>query len=265
MVSDILAQIAAATRRRVERDKSTVPPTQMRHIAEQTVAAYGVLGAADFHSALARPGLSFICEVKRASPSKGLIAPDCSPVRVARDYQAAGAAAVSVLTEPDFFLGHDSDLAEVAAAVGLPVLRKDFVVDPYQLDQARVLGASAVLLIAALLEDHLASFVALADRLGLAALVEVHDEAEAATALEAGAQIIGVNHRDLKTFDIDLGLSERLRPLVPADRLFVAESGITGAADVRRLKDLGVDAILVGERLMRADDQMTLLREWAEA
>ncbi|MDR1512238.1 MAG: indole-3-glycerol phosphate synthase TrpC [Propionibacteriaceae bacterium] len=261
----ILDQIAAATRARVESEKEKIPPRQMRLLAEETIAEYATHGIFQFPTALNHPGLAFICEVKKASPSKGVIADAYPYVQIAQEYEAAGAAAISVLTEPTFFQGRNSHVAEIVGEIHIPVLRKDFILDPYQLDQSRVLGAAAVLLIASLLGDRLKTFIDLARNVGVAPLVEVHDEAEARRALDAGALIIGVNHRDLRTFDIDLTLSERIRPLVPRDHIFVAESGIATVADVRRMKDIGVDAILVGESLMRADDKGALLRDWAAA
>jgi len=215
-----------------------------------------------FEKALAAPGLSFICEVKKASPSKGVIAEDFPYMRIAREYEAAGAAAISVLTEPDYFLGSDQYLREIAADVKIPVLRKDFVVDEYQIYEAKVLGAEAVLLICALLDkETLASYIKTAGELGLSALVEIHGEAEAAEALAAGAGIIGINNRDLNTFGVDLGLSARLRKLIPADILTVAESGVKSPDDVRALKDTGIDAVLIGESLMRAADKKQFLAE----
>jgi len=259
----ILDRIAAATRRRLAEEMAAVPPAQLWRAARQQVEATGDAGRRAFEAALARPGVSFICEVKKASPSAGVIAHDFPYLRIADDYAAAGAAALSVLTEPDFFQGDPRYLSEIAAKVPLPALRKDFVVDPYQLYQSRLLGASAVLLIVALLGDRLADYVLIADALGLAALVEVHDEAETELATAAGARVIGVNHRDLRTFTVDLGLSERLRPLIPEDVVLVAESGITTPADVQRLRQIGVDAVLVGETLMKAADKAARLGELA--
>jgi indole-3-glycerol phosphate synthase len=174
---------------------------------------------------------------------------------IAAEYEAAGADAVSVLTEPEYFLGHDNYLKEIAAAVNLPCLRKDFTVDVYQIYEAKLLGASAVLLIAALLDEvQLGEFIAAAQSLGLSALVETHSESEICTALRAGARIIGVNNRDLQTFKVDLLTSINLRGLVPSDKIFVSESGITDADDIKRLRESGVDAVLIGETLMRAAD-----------
>ena len=215
-----------------------------------------------FEKALAGPDLAFICEVKKASPSKGLIAPEFPYVQIAREYEAAGADAISVLTEPKWFLGRDEYLAQIAAAVKIPCLRKDFVVDEYMIDQAKTLGAAAVLLICAILDEpHLRDYIARCDELGLSALVEAHDEAEIETALRAGARIIGVNNRNLKDFSVDTGNSGRLRSLVPDGVLFVAESGVSTAADVAALRAAGVDAVLIGEALMRAPDKRAKLAE----
>jgi len=255
----ILDTLAEEARRRVARAKAAVPLEAVR------VAALGAAGERpspekDFARALAAPGLSFICEVKRASPSRGLIAGETadSPfpyLDIAREYEAAGAAAISVLTEPAYFLGSDAYLREIAAAVPLPALRKDFIVDPYQLYEARLLGASAALLITALLPgETLAEYLALTTALGMDALVEVHDEAEAERALQAGARIVGINNRDLRTFTVDLGTTARLRAALPPEVLVVAESGVTTPADIPRLGP-GIAAVLVGESFMRAPDK----------
>ncbi|MCL2318625.1 MAG: indole-3-glycerol phosphate synthase TrpC, partial [Treponema sp.] len=183
-----------------------------------------------------------------------------------REYEASGAAAISVLTEPEYFLGKDQYLKEIAAAVTIPVLRKDFIVDSYQIYQAKLLGAGAVLLICSLLnKDTLADYIKIACELDLASLVEIHNEAEAAAALEAGARIIGINNRDLKTFGVDLGVSARLRNLIPEGIITVAESGIKTPDDVRALKDTGVDAVLIGESLMRAGNKKQFLDKLKEA
>lgn len=199
--------------------------------------------------------MSFICECKKASPSKGLIAPEFP-----WDYEAAGADAISVLTEPKWFLGSDEYLQEIAAAVSVPCLRKDFTVDEYMIYEAKLLGASAVLLICAILpEGQIRDSIALCDALGLSALVEAHDEAEIDTALSARARIIGVNNRNLKDFSVDTGNSRRLRERVPENILFVSESGVKGPADVRALEAAGADAVLIGEALMRAPDKKQML------
>ena len=209
-----------------------------------------------FETALSGPEPGFICECKKASPSKGLIAPDFPYLSIAKEYEAAGAAAISVLTEPKWFLGSNDYLKEIAAAVQIPVLRKDFTVDEYMIYEAKALGASAVLLICAILpEETIAAWIRLCDSLGLSALVEAHDEAEVETAVRAGARVIGVNNRNLKDFSVDLRNSIRLRACAPEDRIFVAESGIRTAEDVEILRRNGVNGILVGETLMRAADK----------
>ena len=215
-----------------------------------------------FETALRRPGLSFICECKKASPSKGLIAPEFPYLDIAKDYEAAGADAISVLTEPKWFLGADEYLEEIARAVSLPCLRKDFTVDEYMIYEAKALGAAAVLLICAISTPaQLRDWLALCDALGLSALVEAHDEAEVEMARDAGARIIGVNNRNLKDFSVDPDNSRRLRALIPPEVLFVSESGVTTAADVKALEDLGADGALIGETLMRAPDRREKLRE----
>jgi indole-3-glycerol phosphate synthase len=252
----ILDDIAAKTKLRVEKAKRETPLAELRREAEAETEVRGKT----FAATLAAPGLSFICEVKRASPSKGLLAADFPYLHIAQEYEAAGAAAISVLTEPDFFLGQNSYLKEIAAQVSLPVLRKDFVIDPYQIYEAKALGAKAVLLITALLDAAaLKEFVVLCGSLDMDALVEVHDEAEAQTALKAGAKIIGINNRDLKTFKVDTGTTARLRRLIPSGVLVVSESGIRERRDVELLEAAGVDAALIGETLMRAKDKSAAL------
>lgn len=215
-----------------------------------------------FENALKEPGVSFICECKKASPSKGLIAPDFPYLDIAKEYEAAGADCISVLTEPKWFLGHDDYLREIAAAVSIPCIRKDFVVDEYMIYEAKNLGASATLLICAILsEEQIRKNIEICDSLGLSALVEAHDELEIKMALNAGARIVGVNNRNLKDFSVDPSVSARLRSLVPADVLFVSESGVKTAADVARLRDVGADAALIGETLMRAADKKAKLAE----
>ena len=210
--------------------------------------------------------MSFICEVKKASPSKGLIAHDFPYVDIAKDYEAAGASAISVLTEPEYFLGSNEYLKEIRRHVSVPLLRKDFTVDPYQIFEAKVIGASAVLLICALLDtETLRTGIHLCDSLGMSALVEAHDEEEIKSALRAGARIIGVNNRNLKTFSVDFSNSIRLRSLVPDDVLFVAESGVKSADDIRLLHEAGVDGVLIGETLMRAADKKKILDSWKQA
>jgi indole-3-glycerol phosphate synthase len=250
--ASILAEILAAKRREVEAGRGRAPRARTTPVR-------------DFAAALRRGGAArprVIAEIKRASPTAGPIRPGADAAAIAAEYEAAGAAAVSVVTDAPFFDGALADLAAARARVGLPVLRKDFLVDPWQVGEAAEAGADAVLLIVRALDDRaLGALLREAGRLGLAALVEVHDAAEAERALAAGARLVGVNHRDLATFAIDLGLSARLRPLVPADRVLVAESGIRTGDDLRRLADAGVDAVLVGEALMRRPSPGAALAE----
>ena len=253
----ILDELAAYAAVRCAEAKTRVSPEAM------TAAALS-LPKLDFafEKALAAPGLSVICECKKASPSRGLIAPEFPYLDIARTYEAAGADAVSVLTEPKWFLGIDAYLREIAGALTIPCLRKDFTVDDYMIYEARVLGASAVLLITALREEaELARMIGICDELGLSALVEVHDADEISRALRAGARVVGVNNRNLKDFSVDTGNSGRLRELVPPEVIFVAESGIRGGADARALESIGVDAVLVGETMMRAADKAAVLAD----
>jgi indole-3-glycerol phosphate synthase len=215
-----------------------------------------------FGDRMRRADIAVIAEIKKASPSRGVIRADFDPVAIARAYERAGAAALSVLTEERFFQGHRDHLEAVRSAVGLPILRKDFLFDPYQVVEARAWGADAVLLIVAILSDRqLGEMLAVAEEQGLDALVEVHDEDELERAARAGAKIIGINNRDLRTFVTTLETAERLRPLVPAGAVPVAESGIERPADVARLRRAGFGAFLVGESLMRAPDPGAKLRE----
>lgn len=247
---NILQQIAASTAERVARDKAAGLPARTHPPRAPFL----------FESNLRTPGISFICEVKRASPSKGVIAEDFPYLEIARAYEKAGADAISVLTEPDYFQGRAQYLSEIRAAVATPLLRKDFIIDPFQIEEAAALGADAILLICAILTPaQLKEYHAIADKLGLSCLVEAHDEAEVKTALTAGARIIGVNNRDLKTFTVDTSNSIRLRQLVPSDILFVAESGVRTAEDVALLRAHNISAVLVGETLMRAPDQAAML------
>ena len=256
---NILQKIAASTRERVERLKKIKPPKIIR---EEALSLCMNKEAFSFERALKRDDISFICEVKKASPSKGIIAEEFPYLKIAADYEAAGAAALSVLTEPEYFLGNDEYLKEIAARVKIPVLRKDFTVDAYQIYEAKVLGASAVLLICSLLEtDILREYILNADSLGLSCLVETHDEDEVKSAITAGARIIGVNNRDLKSFTVDINNSVKLRPLVPDNIIFVSESGIKTPEDVSLLRRIKADAALIGEAFMRRDDKAEALAE----
>lgn len=215
-----------------------------------------------FERALQREDLSFICEVKKASPSKGLIAENFPYLDIAREYENAGASAISCLTEPKWFMGSDKYLSEIADAVSIPVLRKDFTVCEYQIYEAKILGASAVLLICALLDtDTIRQYIAICDQLGISALVEAHDENEVCSALDAGARIIGVNNRNLKDFSVDVNNSTRYRSMIPNDVIFVSESGIKTHEDIKVLLDNGTNAVLIGETLMRSADKRAMLKE----
>ena len=254
----ILDDIADYTKLRVKRLKEQKSLYAVRDEAE------GRPAGKDFQAALAAPGLSVIAELKQASPSKGLIAPGFEGLYLtkARQYEEGGAAAISCLTEPRFFLGSDEYLRQVRAAVQLPILRKDFTVDAYQIYEAKCLGADAVLLICSLLSPaQLAEYLCQAHELGMSALVEAHDADEVGAALTAGAGIIGVNNRNLKDFSVNPLNSLRLREQIPQDKIFVAESGITKASDCAGLKAAGVQAVLVGEALMRSSDPAAMLRE----
>lgn len=254
----ILEEIAARTVQRVAEEKAAVPLSEMKKRAEALDANTGF----PFRKALSGDEISFICEVKRASPSKGLIAPDFPYLDIARDYERAGASAISCLTEPFWFKGRDEYLAEISNAVTIPVLRKDFTVDEYMIYQAKTLGASAVLLICSILsKEQLSEYLGIAHSLGLSALVEAHDEDEVRTALSVGAGIIGVNNRDLRSFTVDINNSARLRKLVPPEILFVSESGIKTAADIETLRSNGTNAVLIGETLMRSPDKKAALDE----
>ncbi|MBQ7169376.1 MAG: indole-3-glycerol phosphate synthase TrpC [Synergistaceae bacterium] len=254
---NILDEIAEHSRERVRDAKEILPAEVLRDDALSRPK-----GDFAFESALSRGGLSFICECKKASPSKGVIAHDFPYVEIAREYESAGADAVSVLTEPKYFLGRNEYLQEISGSVRLPVLRKDFVVDDYMIYEAKILGASAVLLICAILEgSKLREYINICDTLGIAALVEAHDEDEIHTALDSGARIIGVNNRNLKDFTVDTENSRRLRKIIPDGVIFVSESGIKTPEDVRDARDFGADAVLVGETLMRASDKSAMLAE----
>lgn len=253
----ILDELAAHARERVAAASVAVPLVELKSMT-------GSLRKGDFpfEKALAREGLSFICECKKASPSKGLIAPEFPYLQIAREYEAAGANCISVLTEPKWFLGSNDYLREIASNVSIPCLRKDFTVDEYMLYEAKVLGASAALLICSILSpSQISEYIGVCDELGLSALVEAHDEAEVEVAIKAGARIIGVNNRNLKDFTVDTDNAKRLRNMIPSGILFVSESGVKGRQDIVDAIDMGADAVLVGEALMRAPDKNLKLRE----
>ncbi|MCR4617666.1 MAG: indole-3-glycerol phosphate synthase TrpC [Lachnospiraceae bacterium] len=254
----ILDQIAEYTIERIAHEKQITPLEVLKARAFSMSANTGF----PFEKALAKPGISFICEAKKASPSKGVIAEDFPYVDIAKQYEAAGADAMSVLTEPKWFMGKDEYLSEIRKAVKLPLLRKDFTVDEYMIYQAKVMGADAVLLICAILSDtQLKEYFQIADSLGLSALVEAHDADEVERAMKAGARIIGVNNRNLKDFTVDIENSVRLREMVPKDILFVSESGMKTRADIARLEENGTNAVLIGETFMRSDNKAAMLKE----
>lgn len=255
-MENILRTIADFTRTRVENQKKLLPLSQIKAAALSMDCKTGF----PFERALAGGDIGFICECKRASPSRGMIAPDFPYLAIARAYEQAGAACISVLTEPKWFLGRDEYLREIAAAVSVPCLRKDFTVDEYMIYEAKTLGASAVLLICSLLDgETIRHYLDICDGLGLSALVEVHGEEELVSAMGAGARLVGVNNRNLRDFTVDVNNSRRLRTLVPENVLFVAESGIQTPGDVDILRRAKVNGVLIGETLMRAADKKAAL------
>lgn len=269
---NILEEIAEKTRERVKTQKQERPLFELRAQAEMLAHltsekqivkddhSYSQKEFLPFEQALRTPGMSFICEIKKASPSKGVIAEHFPYLAIAKEYEEAGAAAISCLTEPFWFQGDDRYLREISKVSDIPVLRKDFTVDDYMIYQSKVLGASAILLICSLLDDsQLKNYIMLAQELGLSALTETHTQEEVERALNAGANIIGVNNRDLKTFTVNLDVGLRLRKMVPDDICFVSESGIRTPDDIKRLYENGTDAVLIGETLMRAKDKKAML------
>lgn len=253
----ILDELASYARERVEAAKKVHSLEEVKSKALEMPK-----GNFSFEKALKKPDISFICECKKASPSKGLIAPDFPYLEIAKSYEAAGADAISVLTEPKWFLGKDEYLKEIASEVSIPCLRKDFTVDEYQIYEAKLLGASAVLLICSILpEDKIKAYIEICDTLGLSALVEAHDAKEVKTALRAGARVIGVNNRNLKDFTVDTENSRKLRELIPSDVVFVSESGVKSSDDIKLLREMNANAVLIGETLMRAEDKKAKLDE----
>lgn len=254
---NILDELADYARVRVAEGKKKV---SLEEVKEKALAL--PKGDFEFEKNLRKAGISFICEVKKASPSKGVIAEDFPYLKIAKEYEQVGADCISVLTEPKWFLGSDEYLKEITSSVSIPAIRKDFVVDEYMIYEAKLLGAKAVLLICAILDgDTIKRYIDICDELGLSALVEAHDEDEIKTAISAGARVIGVNNRNLKNFSVDIKNSHRLRSLVPADVVFVAESGVKTHEDIEALKTVHVDAVLIGEALMRAEDKKAKLDE----
>lgn len=263
---NILNEIADKTRERIKENKTEIPLSLLEKQVQERMEKEenGLLKRPEmsFLDALKKEGMSYICEVKKASPSKGLIAPDFPYLDIAVEYEKAGASAISCLTEPFYFQGSNQYLEEITKEVSIPVLRKDFTVDEYMIYEARKLGASAILLICAILDDsQLLEYRKLAEKLGMDALVEAHDEEEVARALASGAKIIGVNNRDLRTFQVDVRNSIRLRNLAPENVVFVSESGIKTSEDIEKLYENQVDAVLIGETLMRSPDKKKALEE----
>lgn len=253
----ILEQLAGYARKRVETAKHDIPLDEMMNLAFSLSK-----GSYEFERALKKPGLSFICECKKASPSKGLISPDFPYLEIAKDYENAGADCISVLTEPELFLGSNRYLEEISANVSIPCLRKDFTIDEYMIYEAKTLGASAVLLICSLLsKTSIREYISVCDELGMSALVEAHDEDEVKSALDSGARIIGVNNRNLKDFTVDMNNAARLRKMIPEGIIFVSESGIKSPEDIKAVRESGADAVLIGEMLMRAPDRRKMLAE----
>lgn len=253
----ILDELADYASKRVEQSKKLTSADTVRSLAMEQPK-----GAFEFEKALSKDGMSFICECKKASPSKGIIAEDFPYLDIALQYETAGADCISVLTEPKWFMGSDEYLREIAAKVSIPCIRKDFTVDEYMIYEAKLLGAKAVLLICSILtEEQIKEYLGICDKLGMSALVEAHDAAEVKSAVNLGARIIGVNNRNLKDFTVDTDNSKRLRELIPPDILFVSESGVKSAEDVAVLHEIGADAVLIGETLMRAEDKTAKLAE----
>lgn len=255
---NILEELANYSKLRVENDKQRISLEEIKIAAQNSKRGNGE----KFISALKRPNLSFICEVKKASPSKGIIAEIFPYLEIAKEYEGAGADCISCLTEPKYFLGSDKIFTDIRAVVETPMLRKDFTVDEYQIYQAKAMGADAVLLICAILDTaEIERFLKICNDLNLAALVETHDESEIKSALSAGAEIIGVNNRNLKNFTVDFETAAKLRDLIPSEKIYVAESGVKTPADISTLKKIGADAVLIGETLMRSIDKKKTMAE----
>ncbi len=253
----ILDDIAKATAKRVAEEKKQISPQTIREMALSMPK-----GNFSFEKAVRDGDISFICEVKKASPSKGVIAQDFPYIKIAKEYEKAGASCISVLTEPDYFQGDKKYLKEISEHVKIPLIRKDFIIDEYMIYDAKVHGASCVLLICALLpENTIKQYLQICDALGISALVEAHDADEIDKAVSAGARMIGVNNRDLKTFTVDIGNSERLRKLVPEHILFVAESGIRTPEDIDRLRKANVNGVLIGETFMKSENKKEMLEQ----
>ncbi|OEC93935.1 MULTISPECIES: indole-3-glycerol phosphate synthase TrpC [Methanobrevibacter] len=254
----MLCEIVEKTKERVEQAKKSIPLDEIK----KEVSSMEMTDEFPFKKALMEDGISIIAEVKKASPSKGLIAENFDHVNIAKDYEQAGASAISVLTEPFFFMGSNEYLSEISENVSIPILRKDFVVDEYMIWEAKLLGASAILLIVSILDVvQLKKYLNLAHDLGLSVIVETHDADEIRMAMIVGAEIIGVNNRNLKDFTVNIENSINLRRCVSGDVIFVSESGIKTKDDVTKLKENDVDAVLIGETLMKSNDKRSMISE----
>ena len=251
-----LEKIINSTKKRLEAKKAGLPFEKIVKLALEAPQNYDF----PFEKALRLNGIAFICEVKKASPSKGIISHDFPYMQIARDYMAGGAAAISVLTEPEFFLGSDEYLHDISNSLTIPTLRKDFTIDPYQIYEARVLGASAILLIAEILDENsIREYINIAHSLGLSALVESHSLQQMEKSIAAGARVIGVNNRNLDTFEVNIKTSVNLRKRAPKELIFVSESGISTQEDITILRENNVNAVLIGETLMRSSDRIKTL------
>ena len=265
----ILDDIVESTKKRIAKEKREISFLEYRRSAEELMKREEKLKREGVRSVpttmeevLGKEGIHLICEVKKASPSKGIIAKDFDYISIAKEYEAAGAAAISVLTEPNFFLGDLLYLEEIRNEVHIPLLRKDFIIDEYQIYQAKAKGASCVLLICSILsEEKIKHFVQMCEEIGISALVEIHDEKEAEVALNAKAKIVGVNNRNLRDFTVDINHSLKLRSYIPRNVLFVAESGIKTSSDLRRLYDANVNGVLIGETMMLSKDKTAKIQE----
>jgi len=258
----ILNTIAESSKIRVEELKKQVPLNELKNSIYKNgeIKKFNQREDFAFEKALRQKGISFICEVKKASPSKGIIADDFPYLKIAKEYEMAGASAISVLTEPEYFKGKNEYLTEISSAVQIPILRKDFTVDEYQMYETKIIGGDAVLLICSLLDKNtIKKYIGICDELGLSALVEAHTKEEIEYAVESGARVIGVNNRNLKTFEVDIKNSTKLREFVPRDIVFVAESGIKTPEDIEELRKANVDAVLIGETLMKSENKKEML------
>lgn len=255
----ILDKIVESTRKRVDGLKREQSLDKIKEIAESMPVNEHFV----FEEALRKEELSFICEVKKASPSKGIIAEEFPYIEIAKEYEKAGASCISVLTEPQYFLGDNQYLEEISRQVNVPILRKDFIIDSYQIYESKIIGASAILLISSILDkEQLQQYIRIADSLGLSALVEAHSREEVLKSLEAGARMIGVNNRNLKTFEVNFSNCIELRDIVPPDVIYISESGINSSKHIQELKKHKVNAVLIGETLMKSLDKKSLLKEW---